>query len=422
MGQGERIFYPDAEGRLTRLRSADDEHSVPGKQMLLAGDMATRLQLWDAVRSLDYLASHPLADPKRLGSTGQSGGGTLTMLLACVDDRLAAAAVCCGNTENFACRDFHPPGATDDAEQNLIESGPAGFDRWDLLYPMAPKPLLVAVSARDFFGTYSPAYLEDGREEFGKLRRAYALLGAEDCVRWYETPLPHALSYELRLEVYNWFLRWLGDGRQIAVEPPVEAEADATLWVGPTGNVVRDFHSATPFVLNRHRVAQMRPAGPPAPLPSWPRLDLPASPELTELGRSALGNVTVEACEVRSSESVWSPVWLFLPAARERTRSLAVIVEPQGRNARWREGKLYRRVRCGRATPSSAAMPAGAKESCTLAWPSEVSRCAPPMCALSATWRRSSAAAIRLMRGRIRAKSTTPGHRLSWASLCSASG
>ena len=103
MGQGERVHYPDAYGYRTRLASADDEHTVPGRQMLLVGDTATRWQVWDAVRSLDLLATHPLVDPRRLGSTGQSGGGTLTMFLACVDDRLAAAAVASGNTENFAC-------------------------------------------------------------------------------------------------------------------------------------------------------------------------------------------------------------------------------------------------------------------------------------------------------------------------------
>jgi len=149
MGQGERVYYPDASGTRTRLASADDEHTLPGKQMLLVGDTSSRLQVWDAVRSLDYLATHPLVDPKRLGSTGQSGGGTLTMLLACVDDRLAAAVVCSGNTENVACADFNPPGSTDDAEQNFLGSGPLGFDRWDLLYPLAPKPLLVTVSDKD---------------------------------------------------------------------------------------------------------------------------------------------------------------------------------------------------------------------------------------------------------------------------------
>ena len=97
-------------------------------------------------------------DPRRLASTGQSGGGTLTMILAAMDDRLAAAAVSSGNTENFAASPFLAPGSSDDAEQDLVGSGPLAFDRWDLLWPIAPKPLLVAISAHDFFGTYSPSY------------------------------------------------------------------------------------------------------------------------------------------------------------------------------------------------------------------------------------------------------------------------
>ena len=90
MGQGERIAYPSKSGSNTRLGSVDEEHSVPGKQLLLLGDTASRYQVWDAVRGLDYLASHRLVDPHRLASTGQSGGATLTMLLGCVDERLSA--------------------------------------------------------------------------------------------------------------------------------------------------------------------------------------------------------------------------------------------------------------------------------------------------------------------------------------------
>src|SRR6476646_11358646 len=102
MGQGERIGYPDSSGSDTRLSSVDEEHTLPGRQMLLLGETATRYQLWEAIRSLDYLAAHPLVDPTRLASAGQSGGATLTMLLGCVDERLAAAAVSSGNTENVA--------------------------------------------------------------------------------------------------------------------------------------------------------------------------------------------------------------------------------------------------------------------------------------------------------------------------------
>ena len=177
MGQGERIGYPDSSGHDTRLSSVDEEHTLPGRQMLLLGETATRYQLWDAIRSLDYLAAHPLVDPARLASTGQSGGGTLTMLLACADERLAAAAVSSGNTENVAGANFNAPGPTDDAEQDLIGGGALGFDRWDLLYPLAPKPLLIEVSAHDFFGTYSPRYLDDGGEEYEKLARYLSIAG-----------------------------------------------------------------------------------------------------------------------------------------------------------------------------------------------------------------------------------------------------
>ena len=122
MGQGERTYYPGRTPYRSRL-GADEEHTRPCRQMLLKGDTSMRLQTWDAVRSLDYLAAHPLVDPKRLASTGQSGGGTNTMLLAAVDDRLAAAAVSCGNTENIVCADFNPPGSTDDGEQNVVRGG-----------------------------------------------------------------------------------------------------------------------------------------------------------------------------------------------------------------------------------------------------------------------------------------------------------
>lgn len=172
MGQGERTNYPLSGGWLTRLHSPDNEHTQPGKQMLLLGDTATGTQLWDAIRSLDVLASHPRVDAKRLASTGQSGGGTLTMMLAAADDRLAAAAACSGNTENVAIQPFLSPGSTDDAEQDSIGSGPLAFDRWDLLWPIAPKPLLVANGAHDFVGTYSPNYENSGREAFAKLSHA----------------------------------------------------------------------------------------------------------------------------------------------------------------------------------------------------------------------------------------------------------
>ena len=143
------------------------------------GDTSTRLQVWDAVRSLDYLAAHPHGGPASGWPPRASpAAARCTMLLMAVDDRLAAAVVCSGNTENVACANFNPPGSTDDAEQNFVDGGPAGFDRWDLFYPFAPKPLLITVSDKDFFGTYSPNYISNGWEEYRQAaQRVYERLG-----------------------------------------------------------------------------------------------------------------------------------------------------------------------------------------------------------------------------------------------------
>jgi len=356
MGQGERVYYPDASGIRTRLGSADDEHTMPGRQMLLAGDTATRMQVWDAVRSLDYLASHPLVDPSRLASTGQSGGGTLTMLLACVDDRLAAAVVACGNTENFACADFVPPGSTDDAEQNWLGSGTLGLDRWDWLYPLAPKPLLVSVSDKDFFGTYSPNYLRSGWEEYQKLKRVYEILGQSECLAWTSTPLPHALGYDTRLKIYNWFERWLkGESRRVEKEPPTAPEPEAQLWVSPSGNVVKSFASKTPFELNARAVEALRPARlSRESLIRLLALESEHEATLRGLGRAQMAAVAIEAVEVASAPRVWVPAWLFMPLQEQRaSKPVLMMLDPAGRNARWREDELCQEL-AGRGWPVCA--------------------------------------------------------------------
>ena len=240
---------------------ADEEHTFPGRQMLLKGITSTRLQTWDAVRSLDYLASHPLVDPKRLAATGQSGGGTNTMLLAAVDDRLAAAVVSCGITENVACANFNPPGSTDDASRTWLRRLRSGFDRWDLLYPLAPKPLLVLVSERDFFGTYSPNYISSGTEEFQKLQRVYDTgpCRPHRLVRHAAAPRLQSRYAHADLQL----VRALAEGRRPNPSPKsrsVQAETEETLFVSANGSVVQSFHGETPFTLNRKRTLSKTPA------------------------------------------------------------------------------------------------------------------------------------------------------------------
>jgi dienelactone hydrolase len=343
MGQGERVYYPAAGQVETRLANPDAEHTTPGRQLLLTGDTCARLQVWDAVRSLDYLAAHPLVDPQRIASAGHSGGGTLTMLLAAADERLAAAVVCMGNTENVACAHFVSPGSTDDAEQNLIGAGPVGFDRWDLLYPLAPKPLWIGVSDVDAYGTYSPNYISSGWEEFEKLRAVYQVLGRSDQLSWYSTQLPHGLNFGCRMQIYNFLARSLKhDAQPVEEEPPVAPEPDATLSVSESGNVVRTFGGQTPFTLNRSRTRERQPAS----LEELLRVDRPGRDVRANLlGRETTSRrVAIELIEFHPSEHVWLPARLYRPPATDTSRPVVIALEPGGRNSHWRETELYHQL------------------------------------------------------------------------------
>ncbi len=317
MGQGERLYYPNA--------GPTAQHDLAGKDLRRRGQSASQVQVWDAVRALDYLAAHPLVDPKRLASTGQSGGGTLTMLLAAVDDRLTCAAVASGNTENFACADFNAPGSTDDYEQNFLDSGPAAFDRWDLLYPLAPKPLLISVSDKDWFGTYSPRYISSGWEEFQKLKKFYRILGAADKLQWADTPLPHGLSYDSRLNVYNFLLNHLAGKPPVAAEPPVKVEEERTLWVTESGKVP----------------GKPLPPGSPARDPEVrPLRPKPALKPIT-LRRVPSRGIHIEAIEIESEPGIFLPAWLFLPDKPDPSKPVLVSLESNGRTRNWHEGERY---------------------------------------------------------------------------------
>src|SRR5205085_2705708 len=60
---------------------------------VMAGEVPLTANLWDMMRCLDVLVNHPLVDSAHIGVAGLSYGGTCSLYLAAVEDRVAAAVV-----------------------------------------------------------------------------------------------------------------------------------------------------------------------------------------------------------------------------------------------------------------------------------------------------------------------------------------
>ena len=261
-GQGERLQYLDpltGEG----LYGPTGEHDQAGRPMLLFGSQFEQYRTWDGIRAVDYLLTRPEVDPERIGCTGQSGGGTMTMWLAALEPRIKAYAASDGQNENLAGPSYAPPGAVDDAEQNIAGGLPEGIDRGDLFLACAPRPLLIMYSRTDAGLTYSPTYIEGTEEIYREALAGYKLMGAAGKVRLFGSPLPHAFDFFNRRETYAWFNRWLGNEEWGTGEAPYDESAPDALNCTSTGQVLTSLGGRSVIDLNMDRMRQVAPNVPP---------------------------------------------------------------------------------------------------------------------------------------------------------------
>jgi dienelactone hydrolase len=169
--QGERDQYARLPPELRAGLSdrSTNSHNLIGQQLELIGDYFGSWRAWDGIRALDYLLTRPEVEPARVGVSGCSGGGTMTMTLWALEPRLRYAAPSCSVTTFLANLENQLPTDSEQCPPGLLA---AGLDMADFFIARAPEPSLLLGQRHDYFDRRG--LIEAHRE----IRRFHDLLGA----------------------------------------------------------------------------------------------------------------------------------------------------------------------------------------------------------------------------------------------------
>lgn len=189
-GFGERL-----SGRTSRAEAPRSCRHLTFAYMMMGRDLFGE-RCWDGMRAIDYLRTREDIARGPLGCTGNSGGGTTTLLLSALDERITVGVPsCCFST--FKASFMDSPHCECSYQPRILELAEMG----ELAALIAPRPLRLIAGEQD-----QGVPIEGARDQFATVRRAYALLGAEDRCSLAVHPGPHAYDHALGQE---WFDSWL---------------------------------------------------------------------------------------------------------------------------------------------------------------------------------------------------------------------
>lgn len=164
----------------------------------LMGFNLLALDVWDAMRGIDYLGARPDVNAQRIGCLGLSFGGTMTTFVSAVDERVRAA--CISGYLSLWTSHIFPGGGICGSQYlpGLLAYG----DIPEVAGLIAPRPLLIERGTRD---TTFP--VEGARAAAERLRRVYRAAGCED--RLVEDEFNGAHEFHGAV-AFGFFDRWLG--------------------------------------------------------------------------------------------------------------------------------------------------------------------------------------------------------------------
>lgn len=217
----------------------------------LVGQCIVGLELWDNIRSLDYLCTRPEVDKTKLGITGCSGGGLQSAYMIAVDDRIQCA-VPVDFTATY--RAFIGTGIVH-CICNHVPNVMRYADLADVMATYAPRPLRIIAGEFDII--FPP---NSARQVYEEVREIYALYGKEENVSVFVDATPHGYEPGKRVSAFQWFNTWF-KGDPHAVHPDVTLETKETLACYPDGKLPEGCETVSTLAWNqivKHKNARAR--------------------------------------------------------------------------------------------------------------------------------------------------------------------
>jgi cephalosporin-C deacetylase-like acetyl esterase len=332
LGQGERIQMYDPDLHDTKTQGSTVEHTIIGSQCLLTGTHVAQYTIWDGVRALDYLLARPEVDAKRVGCTGNSGGGTHTSYLSALDDRIQVAAPSCYITSWKRMLESIGP---QDAEQVFPLWLKDGLDYPDYLYAFGGKPFLMLTAIRDFFP------IGGARATFAEVQRVFGKLSLDGNVAMFEADDGHGYSLPRREAAYRWFTRRLQGSENDAPEAPLTLASAEDLQCTRSGQVSSEFPGAADvYSMNRKLAAELRASRKPTPETVRQRArelthyEAPSGPvRIQRFGQVERPEFRVEKLVYDSEPGIPIPALLFLPKGGAPRKPAVVFADAAGKSA-----------------------------------------------------------------------------------------
>ena len=227
------VLTYDSIGHGERAISGNTHHEG-GYSLFPLGETIAGWIVWDSMRAIDYLSSLPDVDPKRIGVTGNSGGGLNTLFTSALDDRVAAAAIAGYVFQFNNWMKYAGAHCTCCQIPRLYRM----MEWFEIAGLIAPRPVLMLQGELDSIFPLS------GVRKAGRATEAlYALLGVGGLARLdIMAGRPHEYSQPFRERMYGWMARHLLSEGSVAPIPEGDVETlaqdDPRLRCDPDGSLM----------------------------------------------------------------------------------------------------------------------------------------------------------------------------------------